>query len=300
MICKHCGSLNTQSRGTHRNKSRIYQQFLCQECKKYTFAPPVPKTGARILLLDIETSLMEFYGFSPFQGYLPSDNLIKDWSIICWSAKWLFGTETMGEKVTPKEAQDRSDKRILNSLWKLLDEAQIVIHQNGKKFDIPRINSRLLLSGYPEPSYYQQVDTKEVMKKKFGFSYNSQEFIAKIAGIKLKDDMRFEDWVNCLEGRELDRKAAIQKMFDYNMNDVYTLEEMYLWLRPWIPSHANLGLYVDTDKDCCPNCGSTELKWQGEYATPLGLYESFRCLNCSAIGRSTKKKYKIRKVDVRN
>ena len=300
MICPKCHNGELMRRGTELQKVGVRERYQCKSCGKYSQKQTFIQNTAKILLLDIETSLMEFYGFSPYQGYIPSKNVIKDWSILCWNAKWLFSTETMGDKVTPKEATDRNDRRILEKLWKLMDEAQIIVHQNGKKFDIPRINFRFLLAGYPEPSFYQQVDTKEVLAKKFGASYNNQDYITKLLGLQQKDDMRFEDWVNCLEGKLSERKSAIQKMFDYNKKDVMGLEEMYLYLRPWIPSHANLGIYADTDKDCCPNCQSTELKWNGQYATPLGLYEGFRCGSCGAIGRSTKKKYKIKSVDVRN
>ena len=57
-------------------------------------------------------------------------------------------------------------------------------------------------------------------------------------------------------------------------------------IRPWIKGHPNLGLYIDTDKTVCTNCGNQTLNWAGYYYTPAGRYRSFRCDKCQAIGRS--------------
>jgi hypothetical protein len=301
--CKYCGSLKVQRRGkTRKGKTRIQ----CMECGKYCNAEdavagkPIitsKPSGVKILLFDIETAPMEVYVWGlKYNNYISPDNIIKDFSVLCWSAKWLFDSEVMAEKVTGEMAINRQDAPILKKMWSLLDEAHVVIVQNGKKFDIPKLNSRFLMAGYPPPMYYQVVDTKEVMAKVFGFSSNKLDYVNKLAGLDRKDEMEFQDWINCVHGDEI----ALEKMLHYNKDDVIIMEELYLWLRPWIPAHANLGIYSDLDKDCCPNCQSTELKWNGQYATPLGLYNGFRCSKCGATGRSTKKKYKINGVNVRN
>ena len=297
-LCKHCGSTKLQKRGSG-GKGRVKVQ--CKVCKKYSRLGKKivnQKVAARILLFDIETAPMEVYVWGlRFNNYISPDNVIKDYSILCWSAKWLFETEIMGEVVTGKQAINRDDTSILKTMWELLDEADIVITQNGKKFDIPKLNSRFLLAGYPPPMYYQVVDTKEIMAKNFGFSSNKLDYVNRLAGIDGKSEMIFDDWVECVKGSE----KHLKKMMDYNKRDVVIMEDLYLWLRPWIPAHANLGVYTDIqDRECCPNCQSTELRWTGQYATPLGLYEAFRCGQCGAIGRSTKKHYKIKRVDVRN
>lgn len=296
--CKYCGSLSVHRRGKAQgNRVRI----KCNKCKKYSMVEEEQKQlrnlGAKILLFDIETAPMEVYVWGlKYNNYISPDNIIKDYSVLCWSAKWLFDSEIMAEKVTGEMAVNRQDEPILKNMWKLLDEADVVVVQNGKKFDIPKLNTRFLRAGYSPPMYYQVVDTKEVMAKNFGFSSNKLDYATQFLGIKGKEEMVFEDWVQCVRGSE----EHLQKMMTYNQDDVKIMEELYLRIRPWIPAHANLGIFVDTDKDCCPNCQSTELKWSGKYATQLGLYEGFRCRSCGAIGRATKKKYKIKGVDVRN
>ena len=188
---------------------------------------------------------MEVYVWGlKYNNYISPDNIIKDYSVLCWSAKWLFEPEVMGEKVTGKQAIAREDADILTEMWRLLNEADIVVVQNGKKFDIPKLNSRFLLAGFPPPMYYQVVDTKEVMARYFGFSSNKLDYVNKLLGIDRKDEMEFQDWIDYVKGSD----AAGEKMLVYNKKDVVIMEELYLKLLPWIPNHANLGVYADVEK----------------------------------------------------
>jgi hypothetical protein len=73
-------------------------------------------------------------------------------------------------------------------------------------------------------------------------------------------------------------------METYNKRDVDLLESVYLKMRPWIKSHPNIGLFVESDEPICPVCGSNNLKWKGHYHTMTGKYKTFRC-QCGALGR---------------
>jgi uncharacterized protein YprB with RNaseH-like and TPR domain len=238
IVCPRCGSYETKKRG--------HNQCQCNECGKYykyteedEIRALVPKNvAAKILLFDIETAPMEVYVWGlRYNDYISPESIIKDYSVLCWSAKWLFEPEVFGEKVTGQEAIDREDARILEPMWKALDEADIVVVQNGKKFDIPKLNSRFLLAGFMPPMYYQVIDTKEAMSKNFGFSSNKLDYVNKLLGIKGKEDMEYQDWIDCVHGDE----EKLQKMLTYNKDDVVIMEDLYLQIRPWIKGYANLG-----------------------------------------------------------
>lgn len=134
----------------------------------------------------------------------------------------------MSNVLTPEEVIKEDDSRIVKNLWKLLDEADIVIAHNGKRFDIPKINSRFILNGCPPPSFYKQIDTKEVASRNFGFSSNKLDALAGYFNIRHKDDTDFDLWVRCLKGD----KKALQYMEKYNIGDIEILEKVYLKLRP--------------------------------------------------------------------
>jgi len=93
-------------------------------------------------------------------------------------------------------------------------------------------------------------------------------------------------WKSCLNGD----KEALDKMREYNINDVLILEENYLRVRPWIKNHPNIGLFVDNNKLTCANCGSTNLvKANSNYTTTVNSYETYRCKNCGAIAGRLRK-----------
>lgn len=255
---------------------------------------------ARILLIDIETLPGEYYAFDPKVEYLSPDKQIKDWSIACWGAKWLFDENIMGQTVTAQEAFDRDDTSILESIWKLMNEAHIVVTQNGINFDHKKLNSRFIEHGFPPPARFLKVDTFKTAKEVFGWSYNRLDELGQKLGIGKKIDMSFVDWKNCLTNNE-DATLALDYMLTYCKRDISPLlEDVYLAMLPYMENHPNLNVYTNHDGDVCPKCESTDLSWNEKaYATPQGLWMSFRCNACGATGRGTKKEHKLKSVSIK-
>lgn len=251
----------------------------------------------KILILDIETLPIEALVWDVWKQNIYMEQIKKDWSVLCYSAKWLFDTKVMGRVVTPEEAVAHEDKSILGEIWNLMNEANLVITHNGDNFDIKKLNSRFFLHGLPKPMYSKSIDTKKIAVDNFSFTYNKLDWIAQILGIGRKIETEFEWWKECEAGNQ----KYLDMMLKYNKWDVQLEEEVYLKLRPWMPSHPNMALYsVHQDVAVCPTCGSVDIHWSGTYQTPLGLYKAFRCQDCGSIGRSTKKQYKIGKAIAQN
>lgn len=242
-------------------------------------------TGPKILIVDIETSPLRAFVWSRWKQNVYLDQTISEWFMICWSAKWLLSSEVLSDCLTSKEILDEDDCRITNSLWKLLDEADFVIAHNGKKFDIPKMNSRFILNNLPPTSPYTQIDTKEVSAKNFGFSSNKLDALATYFGIPNKDETDFNLWVSCLKGEV----EALKYMQTYNINDVKILEEVYIKLRPWIKAHPNAALYYEDEEQRCCACGSTDVDLVEDkfYYTSVGKYPIYRC-KCGALSRGRK------------
>lgn len=239
------------------------------------------KKAPKILIFDIETSPLKAYVWQRYKQNVYPDQMLSEWFMLTWSAKWLFESKVMSDKLTAKEVKSEDDKRIVTSLWKLIDEADIIIAHNGDSFDIPRMNSRFIVNGLVPPALFKSVDTKRVAAKNFGFSSNKLSELAKYFGFEGKMDTDFELWAKCMDGDE----EALEYMRKYNDQDVILLEEIYLKLRPWIRDHPNMGLYMELDKPVCKNCGSSELTYMEKYYyTQTGRFETYRC-ECGAIGR---------------
>lgn len=261
-----------------------------------SFHKPSVVKPPKILLLDIETLPIEALVWSTFKTTIYMEQVKKDWSVLCWAAKWLFDDEVMGQSVRPDEAMAHKDNSVLQRVWELMNEADVIIWHNGNEFDAKKLNWRFFVNGYPKPMYYQSIDTKKVVNDNFAPTYAKLDWVAQVLGIGRKVETDFKWWKECEAGS----KKYLDMMLHYNKQDVHLEEEVYLKLRPWMDKHPNLGLYANHIGNSCPACGGNNLHWKGKYATALGLYQGFRCEDCGAIGRSTKKQYKLAQSEVQS
>jgi len=242
----------------------------------------------KILLLDIETSLIKGRFWRTGKQYIGPYQIIDDWFIFGYSAKWLMADETMSDFVTAREAVKRDDKRVMVSAHKLISEADIIIGHNIKRFDMPKLKTRFFLNGLKPPMPYQLLDTLSVAYKEFAFSSAKLNYLGKIILSKEKLHTDYELWLKCEKGDQ----EALDYMEKYCKIDTELLEEVYIELRPWITSHPNLPVIIDAHEQCCPNCGAFEFTEEtGYYYTPQNRFEAVRCASCGAV--SHKKKSEI-------
>jgi len=236
-----------------------------------------------VLVLDIETSLMSCFVWSPGKQYIGPSQIIEDWHTLSWAVKWLFEPDAYSDVLTPEEAMEHNDKRIIESIWEFLDKADIVIIHNAR-FDVRKLNARFIYYRLPPPSPYKVVDTLIQMRSQALFSSNKQDELAKKLGFAPKVEHEgYNLWVKCFYGDP----DALLKMEEYNKGDIFSLEELYVIIRPYIKSHPNMNLYVEGDGNNCPNCGGTKIGWMDKfYYTSVNKYSTFRCQDCGAVGRA--------------
>lgn len=248
----------------------------------------------KVLIFDIETAPIKAYVWQLWKANVSLDAIIKDWFVLCWSAKWLYSSEVMGDCITPQEVAEEDDERVVKSLWELFDKADIVVAHNALKFDVPKMNARFIKHGLNPPSPYKIVDTKAIAQKTFMFSSNKLDALAIYFGKERKLDTDFNLWKNCLQG---DQKA-LDYMFKYNKQDVKLLEEVYIKLFPWAKNHPNMGNYINSTVPVCSNCGTANIKLIPDkyYYTQTNKYPIYRCTECGAItrGRECIKKPKVK------
>lgn len=246
--------------------------------------PFITNINTKILILDIETAPLLAFVWGIWEQNIQYQAIQSDWFILTWSAKWLFEDKVYSAKLTPKEATKQDDKRIMLSIWNMLNEADIVITHNGDKFDIKKLNTRFLVHGMNPPLPYISIDTLKHNKKQFAHSSNKLDYINASLGVPRKMEHEgFPMWVKCYKG---DPKA-LKTMEDYNVQDVRILEDLYLRIRQWIKPHPNLALHITDEKvEHCPTCTSDNLKMEKkQYYTKTAGYGLFRCNDCGAVGR---------------
>lgn len=202
--------------------------------------------------------------------------------MLCFAAKWLDGKSTMFWS----KHHDGEEAMVQNA-WNLLDQADVVMHYNGKRFDNPHLNREFVLHGMQPPAPYQQIDLLTAVKKQFKFPSYKLEYVLTALGLQGKvKHQGHELWIKCMAGDE----KAWRQMRLYNKRDVRALEDLYYRIRAWVPNHPNAGLFLE-DPDAgqvCPGCGGTNVTMQGHRYTSIGKYQRFQCQDCykwSSSGR---------------
>lgn len=257
----------------------------------------------RVLLFDIETAPNKLMGWSLWNQNFGLNQIQNEWFLLSFASKWL-GEEDVYYTDMRGIVHTEDDTHILDELWKLFDEADIIIGQNSKAFDVKKMNARWIMNGYQPPSPYKQIDTLDIAKRNFSFTSRKLEYMTdKICENKKLTHSKFagfELWKECL----LDNPEAWQEMEDYNRMDVVSLEELYLKMAAWDDKHVNLNLYTDISEHVC-RCGSKRIKEDGFAYTGVSKFQQYRCLDCGATTRGrdnlfSKEKRKSIHMNVRN
>jgi DNA polymerase elongation subunit (family B) len=235
-----------------------------------------------VLILDIETAPMLAYVFGRRDQNISLDMIKDDWYIIAWSAKWLGDPDDTIMYYSLRNARDKqNDKPILRPLFKLLDKADVVITQNGRRFDSRRINARFILQGIPPPSHYDHWDTLQLARRVADFTSNSLEYLTdklcvKYKKLKHRTFPGISLWKECLAGNS----EAWYEMEIYNKHDVLSTEELAVNLRAWAPKSFPDWYMVEDNARECGQCGSSSVEARGYAKTKTGVYPKFHCLSC--------------------
>lgn len=230
----------------------------------------LPTKGPKILFIDIETKPILAHVWRLFDQNVGLNQIQEDWSILSYCAKWKGSDEVIYEDLQGSEDFE-DDTKLLGNLWKLLNEADVVVGQNSKRFDVKKINARLVLNGYPKPSTFRQIDTLNIAKAQFGFTSNKLQFMTDKLCTQYKklEHGKFAGhllWSECMKNNP----EAWSEMKLYNINDVLSLEELYDILSSWDNTLPNFDVYVDEILDM------NEWEEDGFHYTNLGKYKRYR------------------------
>lgn len=269
------GPINTTPPGV---KIPIAEGFSC-EVGSSTISAGL-SAGPRILVYDIETAPMLAHVWKMWDNNVGLNQLQDDWYILSFAAKWLGEDEIF--YYDQRDAVDQTDDSyILAQLWKLLNEADIVIGQNVQRFDTKKVNARFVLNGFPKPSTYRQIDTMVQAKQQFGFTSNKLEYLAKKLCPEFVKNKHtkfpgHEMWVECMKGN----LEAWEEMEVYNRDDILATEGVYNVLSSWDNRLPNFDVYVDDLLDM------SVWKEDGYHYSNFGKFKRYRNIHTGVQRRS--------------
>lgn len=244
----------------------------------------------KVLVFDIETSLMKVWSFGLWKQNISIDQIIDHPHLLCWAAKWLEEDEIYSDML-PNYTRNykrnkKDDIRIVTKLHKLMDEADILIGHNGDRFDIPYMNTFFIKHGLPPISPSKSIDTLKIARQYFRFPSNKLDYLGMYLELgRKKEHEGIGLWIGCQTGCE----DSWKRMLEYNIQDVELLEKIYIELRPYMKNHPNMSMYrIDSDSRMCPVCESKDVHRKGYYHSNAGKYIRFKCNDCRHNFRGVK------------
>lgn len=241
----------------------------------------------KILGIDIETSPNTAHVWGLYNQNVGESQILQTGRVMCFAWRWYsedkknsptqFIAEWTGGRTTK-----RRHEKMVRTAHRLLSEADVVVHYNGTRFDMPTLNREFLKLDLDPPAPYQQVDLLRVAKRQFRFASNRMDHLLRELGIgeKVRHEGH-EMWVGCMNG-DPERQAAME---EYNLGDVERMEVLYERLLPWITTHPNHALYDNKPGICCPNCGSMKLQRRGYQYAKTQKYQRYQCQDCGSWSR---------------
>lgn len=245
--------------------------------------------GPKTLLIDIETAPLLVSAWGLFDQNIALNQIEEDWSILSYAAKWLDSPDKdIIYEDNRKAKNKRNDSKLLPGIWELLDQADVVVGHNSKRFDVKKLNARFIQNGLKPPSSYKQTDTLSLARKSFAFTSNKLEHLSdklckKYKKLKHKKFPGFDLWKECLKGNN----KAWEEMEKYNKQDVLALQDLYKELLPWGDTSVNFNAYHDGVTNYC-RCGSSKFHKNGFHFTSRGKYQRYKCIKCSSEMKDSK------------
>lgn len=250
----------------------------------------------KVLIFDIESAPMLAYVWGLWDQNIGLNMIKEEWYILSYAAKWLGDKPSKTTYVDQEGMVPQNDDSILlQSIWDLLNEADVVITQNGIKFDVKKLNARFILKGMPPVSSFRHIDTLRIAKRHFAFTSNKLAYMTDKLCVKYKKLSHgkfagFDLWKECM----IDNPKAWKEMKKYNMYDVLSLEELYYKLIPFDKS-INFDVYHSEEGHVCL-CGSSESEDNGFFYTNTGKFARYKCSDC---GHETRSKSNLLSVNKR-
>ena len=200
------------------------------------------------IVFDIETSPIVADVWGMWDQNVGLNQIRRDWRILSISWKELGAKRVHYRDAFTPEAE----KDMLADFWQVMNDTDVLIGQNIRKYDVRKLNARFIAERMPPYAPVRIVDTLAMAKRVGMFTSNKLEYLAKYATATRKDAHRQFPGHSMWTEFEAGNPRARAAMRAYNKDDVLATESLYLALAPWDRAH----LTVDKGAGC-PRCGGS-------------------------------------------
>lgn len=232
----------------------------------------------RQLVIDIETRPLLAYTFALRDQNIGINQIKERDGMLSFASRW------HGERKTEFcAAWEVGEKRLITRAAELLDEADVVIGWNSKRFDVRWIQAQLARVGRKRVSPFTNVDLMLSARRFFKLPSYKLDYVAQFLGVGRKVKTGgFDLWAEVMDGDP----AARRRMRAYNIGDTTITDAVYTRLLAlgWVhglPNAAIDGGHV------CTTCGGENLQARGYRHTLTRSYRAWCCKDCGSWSQST-------------
>lgn len=239
----------------------------------------IPGRKPKILFWDVETSPLLGWAWGAYETDILK--IEQDVKIISVAWRWEHENKTHvlalpdfdGYRPNPFKI---NDGKLIQKIWELVGEADVIVAQNGDKFDMRIANARMFALGIKPPKTPIQVDTLKIARRYFNLSVYKLDDILRYVGLPGKVSTGGKElWFKCMSGD----MEAWKKMKQYNKNDVDILPALYDKMKGWNKSGPILTNFT-REHMTCPTCLKPTLIKRGLTPLRTGWKQEYSCSNC--------------------
>ena len=202
------------------------------------------KKEPRLLICDLESSLLEGYFFRIWQENIPMRRIKKQAHLL--SASFAYNDESVqGFRLTPEQVKTGDDFDVVCKVVEAVNNCDLMITFNGKRFDVKLLNTRALFWGLPPVKAPKHIDLFEQSKRVFKFPSNSMQNVSMYLGENGKLETSGSNlWERCAEYEDVvECEKALGEMLTYGLQDIVATRDLYYRFQGWMKGVPNLGSF---------------------------------------------------------
>lgn len=251
---------------------------------------------------DLENSLMEGRFFRVRDENIPPHRITKHSHLL--SIAWAFNDEEpQSLRMTPEDVKTGNDLALVVKMIEVINEADVIVTYNGKRFDWGVLATRALAYGLPPLKKVAHIDLFQDTKT-FRFPSRSMQAVSMYLGLdgKIATSGGYL-WEKCADWWKREEcEEALIKMEIYNRQDIEATRDLHYRLQGWGTS-VNIGTIINelTDDNSlrCVHCGSANIsKMDKMTITSTSSFSLYRCdeKDCRGVSRITANGKRLTKV----
>lgn len=174
--------------------------------------------------------------------------------------------------------KDRTnDKQLVEDVAKELTEAGAWVTWYGGGYDVPYVNSRLIVHGLGVMPPVPHIDLWRVCREKLKLHSNRLASASSFLGLEEKTKLNGPIWIKAGAGD----KGALKYVEEHAAQDVIVLAQAYDKMRPLITTGPNLALLQGiTSPLACSVCASQKVQRRGTRVAKTNTYVRTQCQDC--------------------